>query len=129
MLAADAHLDSPVLGHAFFRNAHGGTHYLEASDDGAEQFFWMGGHLHQLAVHVCFAAGNGEVDRVRLFIPDRRLGFGELVDAVLQLELFRQSAAAGPGDLVDRLAIQGGAGDAHLRAVDIGDATGETVFY
>ena len=35
MLAADAHLDSPVLGHAFFRNAHGGTHYLEASDDGA----------------------------------------------------------------------------------------------
>ena len=102
-----------VVGPDFAHAHHGGVHAV---------FHTNGVVVHQSAVHVCFTEGDGEVDRVRLFIPDRRLGFGELVDAVLQLELFRQSAATRPGDFVDRLAFESFAGYGEFRSSQLAAA-------
>ena len=102
-----------MVGPDFAHAHHGGVHAV---------FHTNGVVVHQSAVHVCFTEGDGEVDRVRLFIPDRRFSFGELVDAVLQLELFRQSAATRPGDFVDRLAFESFAGYGEFRSSQLAAA-------
>ena len=48
---AQVHLDTAVLRHTLFGDAHGGAHHLEACHDGPEQLLRVVGYLYQAAVH------------------------------------------------------------------------------